>query len=167
MAIQRYQPSSLLQQFNDEINRMFVGETDAVPAVAGGSWRPAIDIHETDQAYLIEAEVPGIEPKDIEITLRNGVLTMSGERVYRHDTVEAGESKGQTNGPASGDSHRPAREPARLVERRYGRFIRRFTLPDTADEEAIEARADNGVLKVTVPKKAQTQPRRIEVLSDS
>lgn len=157
MAIQRYQPSSLLQQFNDEINRMFVGETDAVPAVAGGSWRPAIDIHENDEAYLIEAEVPGIAPNEIEITLRNGVLTMSGERVYNHDSAEVGETRG-----ANGKS----REPARLVERRYGRFVRRFTLPDTADEDAIEARADHGVLKVTVPKKAQTQPRRIEVLSD-
>lgn len=163
MAIQRYQPSSLLQQFNDEINRMFLGETDAVPAVAAGNWRPAIDIHETDQAYLIEAEVPGIAPADIEITLRNGVLTMSGERVYHHDSAEVGESKGL----ADGESPRSRREPARLVERRYGRFARRFTLPDTADEESIEARAENGVLKVTVPKKAQTQPRRIEVQSDS
>ncbi|MES1935735.1 HSP20 family protein [Salinisphaera hydrothermalis C27AD] len=161
MAIQRYQPSSLLQQFNDEINRMFLGETDAVPAVAGGSWRPAIDIHENDQAYLIEAEVPGIEPKDIEITLRNGVLTMSGERVYQHDTLEHAD-KSAENSQTNGRS----REPARLVERRYGRFVRRFTLPDTADEDAIEARAENGVLKVTVPKKPQTQPRRIEVVSD-
>lgn len=158
MAIQRYQPSSLLQQFNDEINRMFVGDTDAVPAVAAGNWRPAIDIHETDQAYLIEAEVPGIEPKDIEITLRNGVLTVSGEREYRHDSKQASESNKESN--AAG------REPARVVERRYGRFVRRFTLPDTADEDAIDARADNGVLKITVPKKAQSQPRRIEVAAD-
>lgn len=154
MAIQRYQPSNLLQQFNDEINRMFLSQTDAVPAVAGGNWRPAIDIHENDQAYLIEAEVPGVEPKDIEITLRNGELTISGERVYHYDSAK---------GSNGSDSSEARRDPARLVERRYGPFVRRFTLPDTADEDAIEARADNGVLRVTVPKKAQTQPRRIEV----
>lgn len=157
MAIQRYQPSSLLQQFNDEISRMFYGRTDAVPALAG-SWRPAIDVHENDGAYLIEAEVPGIEPADIEITLRNGVLTMSGERVYQHDSATGSESV---------DSQERGRDPARLVERHYGRFVRRFTLPDTADEDAVEAHADNGVLKVTVPKKAQTQPRRIEVKTNS
>lgn len=153
MAIQRYQPSSLLQQFNDEINRMFVGQTDALPASAGGTWRPAIDIHESDDAYVIDAEVPGIDPKDIEITLRNGVLTMSGERAYRYDSDE---SKSDAAGSRT-------HEPARHVERRYGRFVRRFTLPDTADEEAVGAHAEHGILRVTVPKKAASQPRRIEI----
>ncbi|AWN17187.1 Hsp20/alpha crystallin family protein [Salinisphaera sp. LB1] len=157
MAIQRYEPSTLLQQFNDEINRMFYGQADDVPAVSGGNWRPAIDIHENEQSYVIDAELPGINPKDIEITLRNGVLTLSGERSYHYDSAQDNESNAES---AS------RREPARLVERRYGRFVRRFTLPDTADEDAIDARADNGVLKITVPKKAQSQPRRIEVASD-
>ena len=78
MAIQRYQPSSLLQQFNDEISRMFLGQTDALPSGMSDQWRPAIDIHENDEAYLIDAEVPGVDPAAIEVTLRNGVLTVSG-----------------------------------------------------------------------------------------
>lgn len=155
MAMQRYQPSTLLQQFNDEINRMFMGQMDTVPAGSGGTWRPAIDIHESDDAYVIDAEVPGIDPKDIEITLRNGVLTMSGERVYQYDNADE----------QATESGR--RAPTRHVERRYGRFVRRFTLPDTADEESVEAHAEHGVLRVTVPKKAQSQPRRIEVKSQT
>ncbi|MGN8159428.1 Hsp20/alpha crystallin family protein [Salinisphaera sp. RV14] len=155
MAIQRYEPSTLLQQFNDEINRMFHGQADDVPAVYGGSWRPAIDIHESDEAYLIDAEVPGIDPGDIEITLRNGVLTLSGERNYHYDSAQdkPDDESGNTG------------HMTRHVERRYGRFVRRFTLPDTADADAVEAHAENGVLQVTVPKKAQSQPRRIEVKS--
>lgn len=153
MAIQRYEPSTLLQQFNDEINRMFYGQADDVPAISGSSWRPAIDIHENDQAYLIDAEVPGIDPKDIEITLRNGVLTLSGERSYHYDSARD---------KANAESGNAA-NMTRHVERRYGRFVRRFTLPDSADADAVEAHAENGVLQVTVPKKAQSQPRRIEV----
>lgn len=154
MAIQRFQPtSSLLQQFNDEINRMFLGETDAVPAFAGGSWRPAVDIHENADAYLIDAEIPGIDPADIEVTLDNGVLTLKGERrsMYDQTAAQAGETAGARG------------EPTRHVERSYGRFVRRFSLPETADEESVEATAENGVLRLSIAKKPQSQPRRIEV----
>ncbi|WP_423820640.1 Hsp20/alpha crystallin family protein [Salinisphaera sp. SPP-AMP-43] len=160
MAIQRYQPSSLLQQFNDEISRMFLGQTDALPSGMGDQWRPAIDIHENDEAYLIDAEVPGVDPAAIEITLRNGVLTVAGERSYHYDS-----SKAKENGGAL-VSEEMTREPTRHIERRYGRFVRRFTLPDTADEDAVEARADKGVLHIKVPKKTQTQPRRIEIKAE-
>ena len=153
MAIQRYQPrNSLLQQFNDEISRMFMGDTDAVPAFAGGQWRPAVDIHEDENAYLIDAEVPGVDPKDIEVTLEKGVLTLKGERRYEHEK-KAEDANQQERG---GDQ-------TRYIERSYGRFVRRFSLPDTADEDSVEARAENGVLKLTIPKKPQSQPRRIEV----
>ena len=145
MAIQRFQPtSSLLQQFNDEINRMFLGETDAVPAFAGGSWRPAVDIHENADAYLIDAEIPGIDPADIEVTLDKGVLTLKGERK---------EEKSGENGQA------------RYRERRFGSFVRRFSLPETADEDNIDARAEHGVLRLTINKKATSEPRRITVRS--
>ena len=154
MAIQRFQPtSSLLQQFNDEINRMFLGETDAVPAFAGGSWRPAVDIHENADAYLIDAEIPGIDPADIEVTLDKGVLTLKGERRSTHE--KAAEAAGDNDGGRG--------EQTRHIERSYGRFVRRFSLPETADENSVEATAENGVLRLSIAKKPQSQPRRIEV----
>ncbi|AWN17188.1 Hsp20/alpha crystallin family protein [Salinisphaera sp. LB1] len=154
MALERYEPRSLLAQFNDEMNRVFGDATGTLPMgspLSGGAWRPAVDIHENDDAYLIDVEVPGIDPKDVEITLNNDVLTLSGERVERSDNAEKSVQR-------EGE-----RAPARHVERRYGRFMRRFTLPETADEDAVEARAEHGVLHITVPKKEQSRPRRIEV----
>ena len=146
MTIQRYQnrfaPSSLLAQFNDEINRMFVQDSNAFPALSGGAWTPNVDIRETGDAYQIEAEIPGVDPQAIEVTLDKGVLTLKGER-----SEETAEDNGQ----------------ARYRERRFGAFVRRFSLPETADEDNIEARAAHGVLRLTINKKASTEPRRITV----
>ncbi|HLQ86213.1 MAG TPA: Hsp20/alpha crystallin family protein [Salinisphaeraceae bacterium] len=142
MALVRYQPSSLLQQFNNEINRMFMRNTEDFPALSRGQWSPAVNVRETEDAYYIEAEVPGIEPKDIEVTLDKGVLRLAGERRDNNDEDDGS---------------------LRHVERFYGRFERRFTLPDSADGDNIEARAEQGVLKLAIRKKAASQPRRIEV----
>jgi len=144
MALVRYQPSSLLQQFNNEINRMFLRDGTDFPTLTGGQWAPAVDVRETEDAYYIEAEVPGINPEDIEVTLDKGVLKLSGERQ---------ESNTENDGTL------------RHVERSYGRFVRRFTLPESADGDNIEARADHGVLKLEIRKKAADQPRRITVQS--
>lgn len=144
MALVRYQPSNLLQQFNNEINRMFLRDGADFPTLAGGQWAPAVDVRETEDAYYIEAEVPGINPEDIEVTLDKGVLKLRGER------QEANQENDGT---------------LRHIERSYGRFVRRFTLPDSADGDSIEARADHGVLKLVIGKKTASQPRRIEVQS--
>jgi HSP20 family protein len=148
MAIQRYQsrfqPSSLLAQFNDEINRMFVQDNNAFPALSGGAWTPNVDIRETGDAYHIEAEVPGVDPQTIEVTLDKGVLTLKGQR-----SEERADESGQ----------------ARYRERRFGSFVRRFSLPETADEDSVKAHAENGVLRLTINKKAQVEPRRITVRS--
>lgn len=146
MALQRYEPSSLLQQFNSEINRLFGrdwGDFDDFPALSSAQWVPAVDVRETPDEYRIEADVPGIDPKDIEVTLENGVLTLKGERRTEQSTDENG--------------------GARHLERSYGVFVRRFALPDTADADNVEAKADNGVLRLTIKKKAESKPRRIEV----
>lgn len=142
MALVRYQPNSLLHQFNNEINRMFMRDADDFAAPAAAHWSPAVNVRETGDAYHIEAEVPGIDPAEIEVTLDKGVLTLSGER---------------RDGGEEDDGS------LRHVERSYGRFVRRFTLPDSADGDTIEARADQGVLKLTIARKAASQPRRIEV----
>lgn len=144
MSLQRYQPNSLLGQFNNEINRLFARDFDDFPALSNAQWVPAVDVHETEDTYLIEADVPGIDPDNIEVTLERGVLTLKGERKAEHEVSEKG---------------------ARHVERSYGSFVRRFSLPDTADAENIDARAEKGVLRLTIRKKAESKPRRIEVKS--
>ncbi|MEX2482015.1 MAG: Hsp20/alpha crystallin family protein [Gammaproteobacteria bacterium] len=106
-------------------------------------WAPAVDVHEEADRYVIVADVPGVQPDAIEVTMENGVLTISGERQ---------EEKRTENGST-----------ARRVERVYGSFYRRFTLPDTADAERVEARSAHGVLEISIPKKAQLQPRKIKV----
>ena len=104
---------------------------------------PAVDIHEEQDRYVISADVPGVNPEAIEVSMENGVLTISGERRSERSEERAG--------------------GARRVERLYGNFYRRFALPDSVDAENVEARSVNGVLEVVIPKKAQVQPKKIKV----
>ena len=108
--------------------------------VDGQGWRPAVDIRETDENYLFEVEVPAMDPKDVDVTLRAGVLSVGGER-----SVEAGE----------GQMHRQ--------ERLHGKFTRSFRLPTDADDEAISASAKDGVITIAVGKRSKAKPRAIEV----
>ena len=147
MALMRYQPLTSrfggLNQLHNEINRLFdslgMDEEGTMPA---SDWMPAVDVTEEENRYVLHADVPGVDPKDIEITLENGVLTVRGKREF---------------------SDREERKGFRRVERVSGTFFRRFTLPDTADAEKISAHSKNGVLELVIPKQAKTQPRRIEV----
>ena len=141
-----YDPFSGFRRLQHEVNRAFGGNAlsrdDAQPA-GSRSWVPAVDIHEEADRFVIKADVPGIEPKAIEITAENGVLTIQGERRSDH-AVDDGAS-------------------AQRVERSYGSFFRRFTLPDSVDADHIEARGSHGVLEITVPKREQVKPKRIKV----
>ena len=141
----RYDPWSLVDRLQGDLDRL-AGQraryVDDETAGATTDWVPAVDIKEEDSRFLIEADVPGVKPDDIEITMEDGILTLRGRR-------EAGS--------------RTEREGYRRVERVTGRFFRRFTLPDTADAEAIEAKFNNGVLEVSIPKLPKVQPRRINV----
>jgi len=141
----RYDPWSLVNRLQGDLDRL-AGQSarflDDDTAGATTDWVPAVDIKEEDARFLIEADVPGVRPDDIEITMENGVLTLRGKR-----TSES----------------RTERDGYRRVERVTGRFFRRFTLPDTADAEAIEAKFNNGVLEVSIPKLPKVQPRRINV----
>ncbi|MFB3101211.1 MAG: Hsp20/alpha crystallin family protein, partial [Gammaproteobacteria bacterium] len=112
--------------------------------VVTSRWRPAVDIKEEEDRFVIYADLPGIDPKDIEITMDQGVLTLKGER--SEETKEE-------------------REGYRRVERVSGSFYRRFSLPDTADSERIEAKGKNGVLEITLPKHEKVQARKITVKS--
>ena len=106
------------------------------------AWIPQVDIREEPERFLLFADVPGVEPKDIHITADKGVLTIRGEK-RAHQTQ-------QQNG-------------WQRLERRSGSFLRRFTLPEGASVDAITARHAHGVLEVAIPKQPQLQPRRIEV----
>lgn len=109
---------------------------------AAADWAPAVDIREEDSRFVIHADVPGVDPKDIQVSMEDGVLTLSGER------------KSEVTEEAQG-WHR--------TERLSGRFLRRFTLPEGADAESISAKGSNGVLEISIPKLAKLQPRRIEI----
>ena len=146
MLLTRYEPWSAMRQIQNEMSRMFndaVAGTEDGSNVATSRWTPTVDIKEDSGQFVIAADVPGVDPKDIEVTMENSVLTIKGER--KLETRDEGD-----NG-------------YRRVERVYGSFYRRFTLPDTADAEAISASGKHGVLEVVIPKRAALQPKRIAV----
>ena len=141
-SIIRYEPWSVHREVLNEFNRFFdrAGNGEALNAAA--DWAPAVDIEEYADRFVIYADVPGVDPAAIDITLEQGQLTLSGtrERAVEQSGVES-----------------------RRSERAAGRFFRRFTLPDTADGEAVTARGGNGVLEVVIPKRQASLPRRIAV----
>jgi HSP20 family protein len=111
-------------------------------AADSGAWLPPVDIHEEDNQFLVHVDLPGVDPKAVEITSEQGVLTIRGRRE---------------------ESRREARDGYRRIERVTGEFQRRFSLPDSADVQNIKAKAVNGVLQVSIPKLAQVQPQRVTV----
>lgn len=110
--------------------------------VANGGWHPAVDIRETDKAYVFDLEVPAVSPKDVTVSVRANVLSVSGERGFGSDDGE-------------GQVHRR--------ERRHGKFTRSFRLPNDANDEEINAAAKDGVITISVAKRKQAQARAIEV----
>lgn len=145
MAMVRYSPWNA-EGLQSEINRLFnhwTGDNESSAATAG--WVPAADVYEYTDRFELFVDLPGVAPQQVEITLDKGVMSISGERRAR--AQEEGEQ------PWVG----------RRSERGSGHFHRRFTLPDTADSERVEARHREGVLEITIPKQERAQPRRIEV----
>jgi HSP20 family protein len=147
MAVTRYEPWNVVSQLQNEINRVFGNLNETEGNSATSEWIPAVDVHEFSDRFQLLLDVPGVEPKDVEITLDNGVLTVSGSR----GAEKAVDSKGV---------EQPQQQ---RVERRLGRFYRRFVLPDTADAENVNATGRNGVLQIVIPKQPKAQPRRIAV----
>jgi HSP20 family protein len=133
MTIVRYEPFGFVNRFYRD------AATRVSSAVA---WLPSVDVHEEENRFVVQVDLPGVENKDIEITAEKGVLTIKGERKSESKKAEAGFER---------------------VERVAGTFLRRFTLPETAQADSITARQVNGVLEVSIPKQAQVQPKRIEV----
>ena len=142
MGLMRYEPWSLLDQMRREMERAVDSRAEEGSSVATSDWVPAVDIKEEDDAFLIVADIPGVDPKDIEVHMDNGVLTIKGEKET--------ESKDERDG-------------YKRVERSFGSFYRRFSLPDTADPEKISAKSNHGVLEVRIAKQEKVQPRKITV----
>lgn len=138
MTIVHYEPWTLVSRWQRHVDRVLGDSADG----ASVSWIPHVDVREEAERFLVVADVPGVEGKEIEITADKGVLTIRGER--------------RSENKSSADGYE-------RVERASGTFLRRFTLPETADAEAIKATHANGVLEVSIPKRPQEQPRRIAV----
>lgn len=147
MAVMRYEPWSVVSQLQNEINRVFGNLSDTDSNSATSEWSPAVDVREYSDRFQLLLDVPGVEPKDVEITLDNGVLTVSGNRT-------------EEKAVGSNGAEQPQQQ---RLERRLGRFYRRFILPDTADAENVNASGRNGVLEIQIPKQPKAQPRRIAV----
>ncbi len=148
MAIARYEPWTVVSQLQNEINRVFGNLNDAESSSATADWMPAVDVREYQDRFELLVDVPGVDPKQVVITLDNGVLTLSGER-RDEKMADTSDGKGQLMQQRS--------------ERRLGRFHRRFILPDTADAERVTASGRDGVLAISIAKHPKAQPRRISV----
>ncbi|KZC38502.1 MULTISPECIES: Hsp20/alpha crystallin family protein [Rhodanobacter] len=114
--------------------------------VVTSQWAPRVDIKEEDKRFVIYADIPGVDPEKIEVSMEKGILTIKGER-----TVENREQNGKFT----------------RLERSHGVFYRRFALPDSADADGVTAHGKHGVLEIVIPKKAETTPRRITINTGS
>lgn len=143
MNITRFEPWSIVDLLHRDLDRIAncrIAADGDDSAVA--SWVPAVDIIEEKQRFVLRADVPGVDPADIDVSMDAGVLTVSGVRHAEERSEEDG---------------------IKRFERSTGRFLRRFTLPEFADAEGIKASSKNGILEVSIPKQPEVQPRRITV----
>lgn len=146
MNIIKYDPFREMRSLQDEVNRLFASsfsrgngnESDLMR----GAWSPQVDIFENQNEIVLEAELAGMKPEDVDISIENNVLTIHGERKFEKKD--------------DGDNfHR--------VERSYGSFTRSFTLPPTVRSENANAEFENGLLRLTLAKREEAKPRRIEI----
>jgi HSP20 family protein len=146
MAIIRWDPFRDLTTLRERMNRLFedaaTGRGEEKDLISS-SWAPAVDIYEDEHELVLTAEVPGISEKDVEVKIEDNLLTIHGERRMEKETREE-------------NYHR--------IERAYGSFHRSFTLPNYIDQDKIRAEHENGVLKITLPKKAELKPRKVKIL---
>jgi HSP20 family protein len=146
MTILRYDPFRDLRTLQEEVNRLFSSNLDpsfGEEGIGRGAWNPNVDIYQNKDQIVLEAELPGMNREDFELTMEKNVLTLRGERRF--------EKKDETD-----NYHR--------VERSYGSFSRSFTLPQQVSGAGAAAEYRNGVLRVTLPKREEVKARRIEVI---
>jgi HSP20 family protein len=145
MAIVRWEPLRELSTLQNEMNRLFDNVFDAPQGSNGGAmrrWMPPMDLVETENDFVLRADLPGLSEEDVSIEVEDRVLTLSGERKAEHESAKEG-------------YHR--------VERAFGAFARSLTLPEGVNAEAVEAHFDRGVLEIRIPKPEQRKPRKITI----
>lgn len=145
MDIVRWDPFGELTSIQDELNRLFgrtFGIAEPSRRSAQGGWMPALDVFETEDKLVAKMDLPGIDPDQVEVSIDDATLTITGSREFERETDEQG-------------YHR--------VERRFGSFARSIALPQTIDAEKVEASFDKGVLTVEIAKSEKTKTRRVEV----
>jgi len=141
MTLKRWTPWQELENMNRQLSNL-LGDSPFDAASEAGQWAPRVDIRETDDALLVQAELPGIEKKDVHLEVKDGILTLSGERRYEKDVKE---------------------ENVHRVERAYGKFSRSFSLPSNVDADKVNATMKNGVLEVRLPKRESAKPKAIAI----
>jgi len=142
-TLTRWEPFRGVISLQEQVNRLFndaferQGEESSLTA-----WAPAVDIYETEHELVVKADLPDVDPKDLDIRVENNVLTIRGERKFEKKVNE---------------------ENYLRVERAYGSFARSFTLANSVDSDAIKADYQNGVLTLTIPKKEEAKPKQIKI----
>ena len=146
MALIRWEPAAELGAIQNEMNRLFNTFVDQPnPTGRGGAdrrWIPAMDLVETDDHLVLRADLPGLDSDDVNIEVKDGVLTVSGERRAEHEEKADGYYR---------------------VERAFGGFSRSLSLPEHVDAERIDASFDKGVLEIRIPKPEERKPQRVEI----
>lgn len=143
MAIVRWEPFREMMALEERLNRLFqqglgpVRDQESLQA-----WAPPVDIYETEKEIVVKADLPEVKPEDVDIRMENNTLTLRGERRFEKDVKDE-------------NYHR--------VERLYGSFSRTFALPGTVDADKIDARYEQGVLRVILPKREEARPKQIRV----
>ena len=146
MALMRWTPMGHLPSFQHEMNRMvneFFGDGNGEAAGSGlSSWTPAVDIHETEDGFVIKAELPGVSKDDVSIDVHQNTLTLRGQRKHEAEVKQ---------------------DKYHRVERAYGSFQRSFVLPTVVDQDKVQATYKDGVLELHLPKSEAAKPKRIAI----
>jgi HSP20 family protein len=144
MNLVRWTPFHDMTLLQNQMNRLFDGALQGWPSAAHGtrSWVPPADIHETDKDLIVTTDLPGVDPKNIDVRVENNVLSITGERHFERNVEN---------------------ENIHRVERMYGGFARSFTLSMPVQADKIQASYKDGVLRISLPKAEQAKPKRIQI----
>jgi len=141
-TLTRFEPFRGASTLQDQLNRVFNDVFERAGESNLTSWAPAVDIFETEHELVVKADLPDVDPKDLDIRVENNILTIRGERKFEKKVSE---------------------DKYLRVERAYGSFSRSFSLANTVNAEAIKADYQNGVLTLTIPKREEAKPKQIKV----
>lgn len=153
MSVSKYRPLSLWKDLQSEMNQLFGGVSGMMPTMPGvedmttmatSHWSPHVDVKEEADRYLIFADIPGVDPKNIKVSMEGNRLTVEGERTFENKKEDAEKTYSR-------------------VERFFGKFCRQFQLPNNANGEGITAKGKHGVLEITIPKYEKEKPKQINI----